>query len=342
MDKYLQDLLIKPLKYWKEVDVETVRKASHRIDEKVLANEILTKLEALVGKLLNDSEVSWQNKDQAQQVISIIQLLHASGRIGRQQYVFLSSYIAESIHSERLLSGLYNSQLAPISAQIEEIESTYMSIQDNEWIDGEEPEEYKFLDTQYNKILEEKLVEVLRELKLAELAELRTIKLNEYEILRERGRRHMFHGDELEAIVEDIAIRYEEDARKAAEAQAYFAAIISLGASMEGIFLLRCLKSKNEAISIAKTLRKAGRDPTKWGFDTLIEVCSNSGWLKPVETSQAVYDSAKLAHLVRNLRNSVHPGRQAIDRPWLEPNEQEYNDAKSIYILIKESLGLKK
>ncbi len=34
------------------------------------------------------------------------------------------------------------------------------------------------------------------------------------------------------------------------------------------------------------------------------------------------------------MRNYVHPGRHAQDRPWSETCERDYKDAKAIYVIL--------
>lgn len=326
--------------------MELIQQASHSVDRRAMANDILSKLESSIIDILKVSQGDWRDEAQVRQIISLIEVLRSSGRISNQQYVFFASYLISNIHERRWLEGLYETQLSPIKTRMDEVESIYMS-EDGEWLNDEEPAEYTLLETEYSEILDAKFITTLKEFNLIELAELKLENEDEYESLRERGRRRVFHSDELEEIVRDIIVRYEKDAQKSAGAQAYFSAIISLGASMEGIFLLECLRSKNEALDAVKYLqrsnkisRKPGNDLTKWSLDVLIKVCDEKEWIKPVRTSIAEYDSAKLAHLVRDLRNYVHPGKQAIDRPWLEPDKQEYENAELIYFLIKKSLDL--
>jgi hypothetical protein len=168
----------------------------------------------------------------------------------------------------------------------------------------------------------------------------------EFKRLRERGRRSVFHRDELASSIRDIVVRYEEDARKAAFAGAYSAAVTLLGAGIEGLLILRCLRSNQKALRIAQELPKPLRsrarnleDPSRWTFEVLIEVCLKAGWLRPVSTEIADFDTAGLAHLLRSMRNHVHPGKHARERPWLETDERDYKDAEAIYVALLSTLG---
>ena len=162
--------------------------------------------------------------------------------------------------------------------------------------------------------------------------------------MRERGRRTVFHSNELILAIRDVVLRYEDEAKEAAKIGAYSAAIICLGAGIEGLLLFRCLRSKKKAGQISQTLLKRVRprspdDPTTWTFETLIEVCLKAGWLPPVETSLARYNVSALAHNLRLMRNYVHPGRQAREQPWSEADKRDYQDANSIYVVLLSILG---
>ncbi len=187
-------------------------------------------------------------------------------------------------------------------------------------------------------------MEALREFKLDELAELKASNPKDFDRLRELGRRSIFHTDELALALRDVVVRCERDGRRAAQAGAYSAAITALGAGVEGLLLLRCLRSPHKAVRVAKSLPARARprkldDSTSWTFDNLIAVCLAARWLPPIDTSVASYNSAGLAHLLRNMRNYVHPGRYARERPWTEPDELEYRDAEAIYVLMLAAVG---
>jgi hypothetical protein len=106
------------------------------------------------------------------------------------------------------------------------------------------------------------------------------------------GGEQYFHKDELALVLKDVIVRYEEDARRAASARSYSAAITLLGAGMEGVLLLRCLRSKKKALGVATALPKRRRprftdDPRTWSFQTLIDVCLAAGWL-PIQPRRSV------------------------------------------------------
>ena len=140
-------------------------------------------------------------------------------------------------------------------------------------------------------------------------------------------------------MLKDLVIQYETDGRKAATARAYGAAITSLGAALEGLFVLRCLRSRKKALlvanSLARKLRPRSPEITAWSFETLIETCSKAGWLPAVTASVARYDPAALAHTLRRMRNFIHPARRARECPWSEVDEGDYKYADSIYVILR-------
>jgi hypothetical protein len=80
------------------------------------------------------------------------------------------------------------------------------------------------------------------------------------------------------------------------------------------------------------------KDPIAWHFETLIEVCYIAGWLPQFETDTIQFNSAGLAHLIRQLRNNVHPGRHLRERPWSEIEERDFKDAEAIYTILFNTL----
>src|SRR5260370_38509814 len=112
---------------------------------------------------------------------------------------------------------------------------------DEEGARGQEPPEYAQLEDQYTSALNLHFTRALREFRLDDLAELYEHRRHEFDRLRERGRRSTFHHDELVPALRDIVVRYEEDARRAAAAGAYSAAVTLLAAGVEGLHVLRCL-----------------------------------------------------------------------------------------------------
>lgn len=320
-------------------DAKVVLTALSRLDERTIGTVLVENSRELISNRSSILRIkSWKDPVVAKQFVALIRALFNSRQISRPEYVFYVCFPVEAIHEERWIDGAYK-ELEPISQRLKEIAAEHGLGPDEYWPIGEGPAEHNELNDQYSAVLDSYLIKTLREFDLDDMANLREQDADEYKRLHERGRRAVFHTDEIVAVIRDIVVRYEGDATRAAIANAYSAAVILLGAAIEGLLLLRCLRSNKKAARVARKLPKRTRpknlnDPTTWKFETLIEVCFQAGWLPPVSTSLAKYKSEGLAHVIREMRNYVHPGRQAKEKPWSEVEERDYLDAQAIYVVL--------
>jgi hypothetical protein len=347
MDEKARRRRLKPLvrRSLRVVDREALKKALSRLDDRALGVGALIELrDVLFSPGSKKDKRIWSDPVRIAESVVRAKVLYASRRTSTQEYVFFAAHPVESLCERRWMDGQYDKDLAPISQAMRAVEQQHGVEPVEYWPRGEEPTESARLNRQYEAVLDAKLVEALREFELDDLADLKERTSAEFERLRERGRRSVFHRDEYAPAIRDVVIRYEKDARRAAAVGAYSAAINSLGAGVEGLLILRCLRSSHRAGRISQKLHQRLRprspnDPKTWTFETLIEVCLKAGWLPPVETSVAQYDAAGLAHQLRRMRKHVHPGRHARERPWSETDEREYQDADSIYVILLSVLG---
>jgi hypothetical protein len=326
-------------------DPTTYFEALRRLEERVAGEDVLRQALGVQPATKSGTRTrDWKNPKRAAQEVTLARALYASRRISLQEYVFFATFPVNGVHEGRWLDGHYEADLGPVRQAISEIERKQGLGPEMYWPRGEGPVEHAQLNRRYEAILDEKFIETLREFGLDDLADLIMRSPAEFDRLRERGRRSVFHRDEYILAVQDTVLQYEQEARQAASVTAYSAAVTSLGAGLEGLLLLRCLRSPIKAGRLSKALRKRIRprssdDPTTWTFETLIEVCMSAGWLPAIETSIARYDTAGLAHVLRFARNYVHPGKRARQRPWIETDEREYQDTHAIYIILLSTLG---
>lgn len=347
MDEKIRRLLLKPLVRRSQGadDREALVEALNRLDDRALGENALIQLRDILFSPPSEKQKrTW--KDPIRVAASVVgaKVLYDSRRLSTQEYVFFALTPVEQLRDARLDDGHYDKELVSINQAMKVIEEAHGLGPDSYWLLTEAPEEYVRLSRQYEAVLDMKLLETLREFELDDLADLKERSPAEFDRLRERGRRSVFHREEYAPAIRDIVVRYEKGARRAAEVGAYSAAITSLGAGVEGLLILRCLRSNQKASRISKGLQRRLRprspdDPKTWTFETLVEVCLEAGWLPPIETPVARYDSASLAHQLRRMRNHVHPGRHARERPWSETDEREYQDAESIYVVLLSMLG---
>jgi hypothetical protein len=340
MDGALKRKLLKPMasrKWFKRP--ENFLAALERLEGRAENTHELSELiERLSGQQARGDTPQWQDPDAVRDSVAFAKLLYASRKISRQEFVLFGIFPVESIHDHRWTQGLYDHDLREVREAMEAVERSYDIGPDQFWRRADFPPEYKRLDEQYNLILKTKFISALREFGLDDLASLNENNPRQFERLREHGRRSVFHCEDIAEALEDLVHSYENDARRAASAKAYSAAITSLGAGLEGLLLLRCLKDKDEAVRIAGNLPKGKprdlEDLTTWSFDHLIKTCSAAGWLPSFSTPAAKFLSAGLAHQLRQMRNYVHPGRHVREKPWLEPEEEDYKDAEAIYLAL--------
>jgi hypothetical protein len=326
-------------------DQRAILSALERLDQRALGLEVIDRLRKVLSDVGQDlKSVHWGDPDAARRAVDLARALYISRIISTQEYVLYATLPVDRVHGARVTGGYYDKELAPITLAMEVIERAYGLEADDSWPIDERPEEYQELSKQYSRVINNKLLEALREFGLDDLAELSEKHPEEFERLYERGRRSVYHRDEEALAIHDIVVRFEEDARRAASVNAYSAAVTSLGAGIEGLLLLRCLRSKKKACRVVTILPKRLRphipeEPTTWSFETLIEVCLSAGWLPPVKTSYAVYKTGVLAHILRQMRNHVHPGKLARERPWCETDKRDYEDADAIYVVLLSILG---
>jgi hypothetical protein len=350
MKKNIDHYLLRPLDRRRTLmaDQKAIVSALKRLDDRTLGNAVLPVIaKAAKGVRRNGSQGSLKDPAYIKKQVVLSEALYLSRRISRSEYVYFASSPVETINEERWLDGQFNDELHEIKQEIEAIDKESGLLPDQYWPRGQAPDEfrgrYNALEGQYSAVIERHFMAALREFGLDELANLRERSPDEFDRLRERGRRSLHHKGEDIPALKDIVVRHEEEASRAASAKAYTAGIILLGAGLEGLLLIRCLRSKKKAIRTASALPKKLRpqfpgDPTKWRLETLITTCLSAGWLPRVSTEYAQYAPAALADVLRYMRNLVHPGRCARENPWSETDERDYRDAEAIYVTLRSKL----
>jgi hypothetical protein len=312
-------------------DGMTLSKALERLADRAAGEEVLEQLvPALRSSRATRKKDDWKQRETVKQRVNFAKALYAARKLSWSEYVFFAASPAETFHEARWMDGEYDTELKPLSEAIGALTETLS-------------DRYTELNAQYDAILDRRLIETFHDFELDDFAELITTRPAEYKRLRERGRRAVFHKDRLEAVLQDVVLRYEEEARLAASAGAYAAAITMLGAGVEGLLLLRCLRSPTKAKRVAGGLPRKSRprnveNISAWTFEVLIETCSAAGWLPALSKEEMQYFPAGLAHQLRAMRNYVHPGRIARERPWFESGQRDYSDAEAIYVSLVHSV----
>jgi len=350
MDKKIFQSLLRPIDRRRTLGAnqKAIASALERLDERTLGNAVLP-LAAKSAKALrgNGTGTSLQEPAYIRKQVVLSQALYLARRISRSEYVYFASSPVDTVNEQRWLDGHFDDELHEISQDIAAIDKQRGLLPDQYWPMGQAPEEYRdqydALERQYSEVLEHHFIAALREFGLDDLANLRECNPEEFDRLHERGRRSLHHKGEDFRALKDIVVRHEEEASRAASAKAYTAGVILLGAALEGLLLIRCLRSKRKAIGAASALPKKQRpqspdDPTTWRLETLIATCLSAGWLPRISTDYGLYDPAALADIVRKMRNLVHPGRCVRLMPWSETEERDFKDAEAIYVALRSKL----
>lgn len=264
--------------------------------------------------------------------------MYLARRVSFQEYTFLVASAAEGVHDGRMSVGAYP-DLQRLSGEMRALETAHGLKSDQYWLIADAPPEYRALNAEWSKAANARLAETLRELEGQAVSSLFESDPGEFDRLRERGWRSFFHRNEPVASLADTIVRYEHEARAAASANAFTAAVILLGAAVEGLLLLRCLRSRTKASRVAAELPRQKRPkdvatPSKWTFDTLIHVCLQAGWLPEISIPSMTVRPDGLAHLLRQMRNYVHPGKVSTERPWIEVDGHDFADAEIVYTTL--------
>lgn len=321
------------------VDESKVDHALRELEERALAHSLLPDIVAAQKLARRDHSVErWKDPASARATVEFAVALYLARRMSLQEYTFMVAHAAEGVHDARLAAGEYP-EIQELSDAMRALEAAHGLKPDEYWPKSDAPPEFRALSAKWDAAAHRRLAETLVELEGQTVSEVFARDPAEFERLRERGRRAFFHKNELIPSLADTVKRYEVEARAAAGARAYTAAVTLMGASLEGLLLLRCLSSPAKSSRTAQALPakkrpKATGSPATWTFDTLIQVCLNAGWLPAIDTPNMSARPAGLAHLLRQMRNNIHPGRVCTDRPWVEAERRDFEDAEVIYATL--------
>jgi hypothetical protein len=340
-DTDVRRYLLKPLvrRRFSPAQHKKIEVAFRELEERAAASSVLPEL-ATQQKLARENRQKdhWKDPITAKSWIDFAFAMYLARRISLQEYVFMVAHSVEGVHEGRIASKTYP-ELEQMSFEVRKIEQEHGLGPSEYWQTKDAPPEYRQLSLEWSAAENRRFIETLNELEGHEVASLFASNKGEFERLRERGRRSFFHKDELIPALVDTVKRYELEAKAAAKATAFTAAVTMLGAAMEGLLLLRCLRSKTKAMQNAKALSQKLRPKntstlTRWSFDNLIQVCLHAGWLPLIETTTLSIKPDDLAQLLKQMRNQVHPGRACSDRPWIEATQREFDDAELIYSIL--------
>ncbi|PIG09390.1 hypothetical protein [Comamonas sp. 26] len=316
-----------------------LQEAMAQFEERAIATSLLPHM-ADLQKAANQRRTPdrWKDPNAAVQKVELSLTLYRARKISLQEYVFHVAHVVEGVHEGRFVDSRYPS-LQKLSDEMQMIEANHGLKPGEYWPKSDAPPCWQALSARWDSTCQMLLAQTFAELEGGLASDLFTHQRREFDRLRERGRRALFHKKELIPSLADTVKRYEIEARAAAGANAYTAAVTLIGAALEGLLLLRCLSSPKKSSQVAQLLPSKKRPkqvsvPSTWTFDNLIQVCLAAGWLPKIENQNMSVDPSGLADLLRRMRNNVHPGRVCTESPWVETELRDFEDAELIYATL--------
>ena len=274
--------------------------------------------------------------------LETVEWAEAAGRLDPSCRFLLRLYPIERVHEERLLDGLYESDLGEINAGMEAIRKREGLDDDEYWPIGEGPDDLEKLEQQYEKVTERKFEETLREYGLDDIADLYCQDRKSYDAQREQGRQ-LAHVEKSE--VEQLYAvqkRFEDEAEKCAKGGAYYAATVMIGSAMEAALLSACLKHLDHVLYVLDRMSNSERprreNPKRWSLVDLERVAAAAGWLPDFVVGDRRVSSRSLVDELRSLRNLAHPAKHLSDPLSLDV-ESEYTKARAAYNLLERYLA---
>ncbi len=313
--------------------------------EKSLEAEGLRKARGELRKLDLDDLSSVEER--AKNYLAIAQARFSAGEISEDDFAFYRRYALEHlVHESRWLNGNYEDVLGPISESIAQLQSEYGLTKDEYYPRGEGPPKYIELNAEYERQLDKKLIEVFREFGADDLAEIFLSNKENFYAHSELGRKSIFIDNEVDRLNE-LAIGYEREAKLSQEGEAYLSASIMLCAAIETRLLIKCISNEQQARKAAIELGLTNKvlkskKPQAWKLETLIEVSAQAGWIHNVETERFIFRGKDIAHLLREVRNRVHPHVQLKKNLGLSFGREQYKDVEAAHIIIQGFLDMDK
>jgi hypothetical protein len=143
----------------RKLDPDALVSALRRVDERVLGEELLVLHQDVLGK----APRSWQDVAGVKQAVTLALALYSSRRISTQEYVFYATTPVNMFHEHKWTNGEYEPELGPIMRSIDQVRREHGLDESEEWVVGEGPADYQRLNSEYEEILDRKLLDALRE-----------------------------------------------------------------------------------------------------------------------------------------------------------------------------------
>ena len=338
MSDRIARILLRPLapQSARRLSPSQVRTAVTRLDDVIVQDASLrSEHRAYLETLRGGGGPHWETSESTALWVALARSMYRSLRTSWAQYVFQVAVAVESLHENRRTTGAYDTDIGSIMADLGALQNATSRAK---------VRRRDHLSIKLGQILDSKFASALREVGATEIALLYDADRRLFDELRERGRRFQFHHNNFSLALRDVVAEIHADGLRAAETQNYRAAVTLLGAALEGLLLMRCLRSQVRARKVAAELprrlrTRATGELRAWSFEILIEVTSRAGWLGAVKSGVGEYSPPALAHWLRDMRNLIHPSREAQTRPWQGVYKEDYDLANALYTVVRRALS---
>lgn len=249
-------------------------------------------------------------------------------------FMILTASILMKHEKNTYVENLYDDDLRPILDKSRELEKTKYGLQDDEYFSASErPDDIKELGDQFDKILDEKLIQLFKEYGLNTFADSYAEDKNKF-MTRFYGIKDKLKGRKDDSIL-SIIHSLETEAVKCASIQAFNAASILISSAIEGVLYHACSgnsKFINELINYNKSKKKKNREKStaELSLSELISLTKNADLLQ----IDNVPEISSLLKIVNSIRNLIHPGRR-LSADYHDIGKDEYSFLYSIFMGLK-------
>lgn len=312
-----------------------------RVIQRIYLQEIIQKDTALA---LNDKHViDYEGTEREELWIKRLQIVkneYLLGIIPQSQYFFHVAYITKNvIHENKITTGEYDRYLDPISSSIREIEKRYGLKEDEYWQRDKGPKEWRDLNTEYEKKLDDLYIALLLEYKCEDVCDVYINHKRTYNSLVKKGRMEII-GENKPPVLPDILKTYKKEFEKCKKTKSYYSAIIMAGATLETYLMVIC----NNNIAKLKPFidsynkehrRRVSNNPIDWDLSILLTLCEEAKLIPLIKLNENIIISVTdIGGIIRQARNLVHPGRHLKALNFLI-EENSFKDIEAYYYILE-------
>jgi|GEM_PF-1635151 len=328
-----------------DAEAERIEKAichfQRRVEKALALEKFLIEIDFPDKLDLNDLPAL---EKRARLYIFIAQARYDAGDISEHELLFHKCFAIETqVHESRWTNGAYDASLKHITEKMKAVEKYHGLADDEFWLKSDAPEDYLRLSTEYDKVMEQKLLNTFVEFGATDLKELYLSNREEFDRLHDIGGKSIFLKGDIPRL-KFLASSYEEEAGRAEQAGAFLAASVMLGSAIETRLIVTCLENQEKIKEVFDKLHLTNKElksknPVTCSLDMLIKVCSAAGWIPDYKAGGFSFSGSKMAEFLRSTRNQVHPKVKLKNSKGLVMGLEQFKDIRSAHSLLSSSLN---